>query len=74
MLLPLSQLINALHTLKNSATASIQTLNRDLISEHNSHLREVRCDPDTDLWGGGAQHVVISHLDHIQNHGCCTIT
>lgn len=43
MLLPVSQLINALHSLKNSATASIQTLNRDLIPEHNSYLREVRC-------------------------------
>lgn len=49
MLFPVSQLINGLHSLKNSATASIQTLNRDLIPEHNANLREVRCHSHTVL-------------------------
>jgi len=45
MIVPLSQLINALHSLKNSATASIQTLHKDFIPEHSSHLNEVRRTP-----------------------------
>ncbi|XP_056869308.1 ATP-dependent zinc metalloprotease YME1L1-like isoform X1 [Takifugu flavidus] len=61
MLLPLSQLINALHTLKNSATASIQTLNRDLISEHNSHLRE----PHVSLRDLGLSEIRASQLDEL---------
>uniref|UniRef100_A0AAQ4R4G2 ATP-dependent zinc metalloprotease YME1L1 n=1 Tax=Gasterosteus aculeatus aculeatus TaxID=481459 RepID=A0AAQ4R4G2_GASAC len=34
MIVPLSQLINALHSLKNSATASVQTLHKDFFPEH----------------------------------------
>lgn len=41
MILPLSQLINALHSLKNSATASIQTLHKDTAAETSSFLKEV---------------------------------
>lgn len=48
MVLPLSQLINALHSLKNSATASVQTLHRDFIPEHSSFVKEVRWTPRID--------------------------
>lgn len=45
MIVPLSQLINALHSLKNSATASVQTLHKDFTPDHNSFLKEVRWTP-----------------------------
>lgn len=41
MIVPLGQLINALHSLKNSATASVQTLHKDFTPEHSSFLKEV---------------------------------
>lgn len=50
MILPLSQLINALHSLKNSATASVQTLHRDFPPEHTSYLKEVRRTSWTATW------------------------
>ncbi|CAG05480.1 unnamed protein product, partial [Tetraodon nigroviridis] len=61
MLFPVSQLINALHSLKNSATASIQTLNRDLIPEHTSYLRE----PSVSLRDLGLSEIRASQLDEL---------
>ncbi|KAM7369702.1 hypothetical protein PAMP_011005 [Pampus punctatissimus] len=40
MILPLSQLINGLHSLKNTATASVQTLHKDFTPEHSKFLKE----------------------------------
>lgn len=42
MMLPLTQILNSLHSLKNTATASVQTLHRDFIQEQSSLLKEVR--------------------------------
>lgn len=62
MILPLSQLINALHSLKNSATASVQTLHRDFPPEHTSYLKEVRRTSWTATWlyVRRAQYIIVS--------------
>ncbi|XP_056290355.1 ATP-dependent zinc metalloprotease YME1L1-like isoform X2 [Pseudoliparis swirei] len=61
MIVPLSQLINALHSLKNSATASIQTLHKDFIPEHSSHLNE----PCVSLRDLGLSDIHVSQLDEL---------
>ncbi|TMS08969.1 ATP-dependent zinc metalloprotease YME1L1 [Larimichthys crocea] len=61
MMLPLSQLINALHSLKNSATASVQTLHRDFIPEHSSYLKE----PSVSLRDLGLSEIRVSQLDEL---------
>ncbi|XP_029955506.1 ATP-dependent zinc metalloprotease YME1L1-like isoform X2 [Salarias fasciatus] len=61
MIVPLSQLINALHSLKNSATASIQTLHKDFTPEHNSFLKE----PSVSLRELGLSEVGVSQLDEL---------
>ncbi|XP_068200004.1 ATP-dependent zinc metalloprotease YME1L1-like isoform X2 [Antennarius striatus] len=60
MLLPLSQLINALHSLKNSATGSVQTLHRNF-TENSSPLKEAK----VNLRDLGLSDVNISHLDEV---------
>lgn len=62
MILPLSQLINALHSLKNSATASVQTLHRDFPPEHTSYLKEVRRTSWTATWlyVRRAQYIIVN--------------
>uniref|UniRef100_A0A672J3I6 YME1-like 1a n=1 Tax=Salarias fasciatus TaxID=181472 RepID=A0A672J3I6_SALFA len=69
MIVPLSQLINALHSLKNSATASIQTLHKDFTPEHNSFLKEVRwkakMHPSVSLRELGLSEVGVSQLDEL---------
>ncbi|KAF3703763.1 ATP-dependent zinc metalloprotease YME1L1 [Channa argus] len=61
MIVPLSQLINALHSLKNSATASIQTLHKDFTPDHSSFLRE----PSVSLRDLGLSEIRVSQLDEL---------
>nr|CBN82144.1 ATP-dependent metalloprotease YME1L1 [Dicentrarchus labrax] len=61
MILPLSQLINALHSLKNSATASVQTLHKDFAPEHSSFLKE----PNVSLRDLGLSEIRVSQLDEL---------
>lgn len=61
MIVPLSQLINALHSLKNSATASVQTLHKDFIPEHSSYLKE----PSVSLRDLGLSEIRVSQLDEL---------
>lgn len=61
MIVPLSQLINALHSLKNSATASVQTLNKDFTPEHSSFLKE----PTVSLRDLGLSEIRVSQLDEL---------
>uniref|UniRef100_A0A4W6DY29 ATP-dependent zinc metalloprotease YME1L1 n=1 Tax=Lates calcarifer TaxID=8187 RepID=A0A4W6DY29_LATCA len=61
MIVPLSQLINALHSLKNSATASVQTLHKDFIPEHSSYLKE----PTVTLRDLGLSEIRVSQLDEL---------
>ncbi|KAK5849931.1 hypothetical protein PBY51_014228 [Eleginops maclovinus] len=61
MIVPLSQLINALHSLKNSATASIQTLHKDFIPEHSTYLKE----PSVSLRDLGLSEIRGSQLDEL---------
>ncbi|XP_078136284.1 ATP-dependent zinc metalloprotease YME1L1-like isoform X2 [Sander vitreus] len=61
MIVPLSQLINALHSLKNSATASVQALHKDFIPEHSSYLKE----PSVSLRDLGLSEIRVSQLDEL---------
>ncbi|KAG7231260.1 hypothetical protein INR49_012091 [Caranx melampygus] len=61
MIVPLSQLINALHSLKNSATASVQTLHKDFTPEHSSFLKE----PTVSLRDLGLSEIRASQLDEL---------
>uniref|UniRef100_A0A8D0A2K4 ATP-dependent zinc metalloprotease YME1L1 n=1 Tax=Sander lucioperca TaxID=283035 RepID=A0A8D0A2K4_SANLU len=61
MIVPLSQLINALHSLKNSATASVQALHKDFIPEHSSYLKE----PSVSLRDLGLSEIRASQLDEL---------
>ncbi|XP_059183275.1 ATP-dependent zinc metalloprotease YME1L1-like isoform X2 [Centropristis striata] len=61
MIVPLSQLINALHSLKNSATASVQALHKDFIPEHSSYLKE----PSVSLRELGLSDIRVSQLDEL---------
>lgn len=61
MIVPLSQLINALHSLKNSATASIQALHKDFNPEHSVFLRE----PSVSLKDLGLSELRASQLDEL---------
>ncbi|XP_041669991.1 ATP-dependent zinc metalloprotease YME1L1-like isoform X2 [Cheilinus undulatus] len=58
MILPLSQLINALHSLKNSATASVQTLHKDITPDHSS-------EPSVSLRDLGLSEIRVSQLDEL---------
>ncbi|XP_029003209.1 ATP-dependent zinc metalloprotease YME1L1-like isoform X2 [Betta splendens] len=61
MIVPLSQLINALHSLKNSATASVQTLHKDFIPDHSSFPNE----PSVSLRDLGLSDISVSQLDEL---------
>ncbi|XP_037550214.1 ATP-dependent zinc metalloprotease YME1L1 [Nematolebias whitei] len=61
MIVPFSQIINALHSLKSSPTASIQTLHKDVSQEHSSYLRE----PSVSLKDLGLSEVGVSQLDEL---------
>lgn len=61
MIVPLSQLTNALHSLKNSATASIQALHKDFNPEHSAFLRE----PSVSLKDLGLSELRASQLDEL---------
>ncbi|XP_020489312.2 ATP-dependent zinc metalloprotease YME1L1 isoform X2 [Labrus bergylta] len=61
MILPLSQLINAFHSLKSSATASVQTLHKDLAQDHSSFLKE----PSVSLRDLSLSEVRASQLDEL---------
>lgn len=61
MIVPLSQLINALNSLKNSATASVQTLHKDFASDHGSFLKE----PAVSLRDLGLSEIRASQLDEL---------
>ncbi|KAM9712647.1 ATP-dependent zinc metalloprotease YME1L1-like isoform 2-T2 [Menidia menidia] len=63
MIVPLSQVITALHSLKNSATASVQTLHKDFTPEHNLYLKE----PSVSLRDLGLSEVNASQLDELVN-------
>uniref|UniRef100_A0A8D2ZY16 ATP-dependent zinc metalloprotease YME1L1 n=1 Tax=Scophthalmus maximus TaxID=52904 RepID=A0A8D2ZY16_SCOMX len=57
----LCQLINALNSLKNSATASVQTLHKDFASDHGSFLKE----PAVSLRDLGLSEIRASQLDEL---------
>ncbi|XP_004081220.1 ATP-dependent zinc metalloprotease YME1L1 isoform X2 [Oryzias latipes] len=61
MVVPLSQLISAFHSLKNSATASVKTLHTDFSPELSSHLKE----PNVSLRDLGLSEIRTSHLDEL---------
>ncbi|KAM3860683.1 ATP-dependent zinc metalloprotease YME1L1-like [Diretmus argenteus] len=63
MIVPLSQLINALHSLKSSAnsTASVQSLNKDFNPEHNPLLKE----PTVSLRDLGLSDIRVGQLDEL---------
>uniref|UniRef100_A0A8D3E952 ATP-dependent zinc metalloprotease YME1L1 n=1 Tax=Scophthalmus maximus TaxID=52904 RepID=A0A8D3E952_SCOMX len=63
----LCQLINALNSLKNSATASVQTLHKDFASDHGSFLKEVSFfdTPAVSLRDLGLSEIRASQLDEL---------
>ncbi|XP_076014356.1 ATP-dependent zinc metalloprotease YME1L1-like isoform X2 [Genypterus blacodes] len=61
MIVPLSQLINALHSLKTSASASVQSLHKDFTPEPNYLLKE----PSVSLRDLGLSEVRVSQLDEL---------
>ncbi|XP_029935339.1 ATP-dependent zinc metalloprotease YME1L1 isoform X2 [Myripristis murdjan] len=65
MIVPLSQLINALHSLKSSAssaaTASVQSLHKDFTSESNPLLKE----PTASLRDLGLSEIRVGQLDEL---------
>ncbi|CAK6968555.1 ATP-dependent zinc metalloprotease YME1L1-like isoform X2 [Scomber scombrus] len=61
MIVPLSQLINALHSLKSTATASVQTLHKDFTPEHSSFIKE----PSVSLRDLGLSDIRVSQLDEL---------
>ncbi|KAM8880828.1 ATP-dependent zinc metalloprotease YME1L1 isoform 1-T1 [Synchiropus picturatus] len=63
MVLPLNQLINAFHSLKSTATASVQTLNKDFTADHSSYLKE----PCVTLRDLGLSEVRTGQLEELVN-------
>ncbi|KAM9774925.1 ATP-dependent zinc metalloprotease YME1L1-like isoform 1-T1 [Syngnathus typhle] len=61
MIVPLNQLIGALHSLKNTATASVQTLHKDFSPEHTAHAKE----PNASLRDLGVSDIRGSLLDEL---------
>ncbi|XP_024136217.1 ATP-dependent zinc metalloprotease YME1L1 isoform X2 [Oryzias melastigma] len=61
MVVPLSQVINAFHSLKNSATASVKTLHTDFSAEQTSYLKE----PNVSLRDLGLSEIRTGHLDEL---------
>lgn len=60
MVLPLSQLINAFHSLKRSVTASVQSLHKDY-AENHSYIKE----PCVNLRELGLTDIKLSQLDEL---------
>ncbi|KAM9333377.1 ATP-dependent zinc metalloprotease YME1L1-like isoform 2-T2 [Pholidichthys leucotaenia] len=63
MIAPLNQVISALHSLKNSATASVQTLHKDFPPEHKTFLKE----PSVSLKDLGLSNLRVNQLDELVN-------
>ncbi|XP_061613849.1 ATP-dependent zinc metalloprotease YME1L1 isoform X1 [Phyllopteryx taeniolatus] len=61
MIVPLGQLLSTLHSLKNTATASVQTLHKDFCPEHTALTKE----PNTNLGDLGVSDIRGSHLDEL---------
>uniref|UniRef100_A0A3P8WXZ1 ATP-dependent zinc metalloprotease YME1L1 n=1 Tax=Cynoglossus semilaevis TaxID=244447 RepID=A0A3P8WXZ1_CYNSE len=61
MIVPLSQLINALNSLKNSVTGSARVLHKDFPAEHSSFLRE----PIVSLKDLGLSDIGVNQLDEL---------
>ncbi|XP_057680713.1 ATP-dependent zinc metalloprotease YME1L1-like isoform X2 [Corythoichthys intestinalis] len=61
MIVPLGQLVSALHSLKNTATASVQTLHKDFNPEHAPLAKE----PNTSLRDLGVSDIRGAHLDEL---------
>ncbi|XP_061661177.1 ATP-dependent zinc metalloprotease YME1L1-like isoform X1 [Syngnathoides biaculeatus] len=61
MMVPLGQLASALHSLKNTATASVQALHKDFCPEHAALTTE----PNTSLRDLGLSDIQVSHLDEL---------
>lgn len=62
MVLPLNQLINALHSIKSSVTASVQSLHTDFVESH-SYTNE----PCVNLRDLGLTDIKVSQLDELVN-------
>ncbi|XP_043960033.1 ATP-dependent zinc metalloprotease YME1L1-like isoform X2 [Gambusia affinis] len=61
MVVPLSQVLNALHSLKSSATASVHSLHKDFRQEHKTNLKE----PSVSLRDLGLSEVQGSQLNEL---------
>ncbi|XP_019745140.1 ATP-dependent zinc metalloprotease YME1L1 isoform X2 [Hippocampus comes] len=61
MIVPLNQLISALHSLKNTAMASVPTLHKDFSPEHTAHGKE----PNASLRDLGVSDIRGRHLDEL---------
>ncbi|XP_051909897.1 ATP-dependent zinc metalloprotease YME1L1-like isoform X2 [Hippocampus zosterae] len=61
MIVPLNQLISALHSLKNTAMASVPTLHKDFSPEHTAHGKE----PNASLRDLGVSDIRGHHLDEL---------
>ncbi|PWA17910.1 hypothetical protein CCH79_00004011, partial [Gambusia affinis] len=61
MVVPLSQVLNALHSLKSSATASVHSLHKDFRQEHKTNLKE----PSVSLKDLGLSEVQGSQLNEL---------
>ncbi|KAM4718485.1 ATP-dependent zinc metalloprotease YME1L1-like [Anableps anableps] len=61
MVVPLSQVLNTLHSLKSSATASVHSLHKDFSQEHSSYLKE----PSVSLRDLGLSEVQGSQLKEL---------
>ncbi|XP_038163849.1 ATP-dependent zinc metalloprotease YME1L1-like isoform X1 [Cyprinodon tularosa] len=61
MVVPISQVVNALHSLKTSATASVHSLHKDFRQEHSSYLKE----PSVSLRDLGLSEIQGSQLNEL---------
>ncbi|XP_047206367.1 ATP-dependent zinc metalloprotease YME1L1-like isoform X3 [Girardinichthys multiradiatus] len=61
MVVPLSQVVNALHSLKSSASASVHSLHKEFRQEHSSYLKE----PSVSLRDLGLSEVQGSQLNEL---------
>ncbi|XP_077364740.1 ATP-dependent zinc metalloprotease YME1L1-like isoform X2 [Festucalex cinctus] len=58
---PLNQLISALHSAKNTATVSVQTLHKDFSPEHTAHAKEA----NRSVWDLAVSEIGGGHLDEL---------
>uniref|UniRef100_A0A3Q2EJU4 ATP-dependent zinc metalloprotease YME1L1 n=1 Tax=Cyprinodon variegatus TaxID=28743 RepID=A0A3Q2EJU4_CYPVA len=61
MVVPISQVVNALHSLKTSATASVHSLHKDFRQEHSLYLKE----PSVSLRDLGLSEIQGSQLNEL---------